>query len=434
MKTIEEQIGELIENVGKEHSVLRYVYNNGSKFVPGVSPVYYSGPYFTNEEIIAATKTLITGAWLSSGEEVRKFEIAFARKINQKHAVMTNSGSSANLVMLAAVKKYLGWSDNSEIITSVVGFPTTIAPIVQNNMVPVFIDIEMDSLNFNLDLIEAKITKNTKAIFLSPVLGNPPDMDRLVDICTRHNIILLLDDCDSLGSKWNGVYLNEYAYASSVSLYPSHHISTGQGGVIFTNIKELNDIVRSLITWGRNCFCSGAGNLLSNGACGHRFDNWLDGYDGIIDHKYIFGNMGYNLQPLDLQGSIGFVQLKKFDEIHSKRKSCKDYISKCLLNNLDVHVPQNLLNAETSWFGTPIVCKTADYKNRLVAYFEDKKIQTRNYFAGNILLHPGYKHLGDWNDYPEANKVLPQVFFIGASPQYTEEILQYIEKVISEFE
>lgn len=435
LKTIEEQIGELIENVGKEHSVLRYVYNNGSKFVPGVSPVYYSGPYFQedNEEIIQGIKTLLTGSWIASGEEVRKFEIAFARKINMKHAIMLNSGSSANLIMIAATKKHLGWNDGDEIITSVVGFPTTVAPIVQNNLVPVFIDIEMDSLNFNLDLIEDKITEKTKAIFLSPVLGNPPNMERLVEICSKHNVILLLDDCDSLGSKWNGIYLNEYAFASSNSFFVSHHLTTMEGGMIVSNDKELIRLARSFAWWGRSCHCVGAGNLLPNGACGNRFDKHLENYDGIIDHKYVFETMGYNLKPLDFQGSIGLVQLKKFDEIHEKRISNKERIEKCILENLDVHVPTNLPEAETSWFGVPFVCKSREQKETLVSYFEEKKIQTRHYFAGNLLLHPGYKHLGNWQEYPEANKVLSHVFFIGCTPQYTEEILQYIEKVIREF-
>lgn len=435
MRSIEEHLEEMIEGLGKEHTVMRYVYNKSSNFVPGVTPIYYSGPYFVdNEEIVQGIKTLLTGAWIASGEEVRKFEIEFARKLNQKHALMVNSGSSANLIMLAATKKHLNWEDGTEIITSVVGFPTTIAPIVQNNMRPIFIDIEMDSLNFDLDLIEAKITDKTKAIFLSPVLGNPPDMDKLVNICTKYDLVLLLDDCDSLGSKWNGLYLNEYAYASSNSQFVSHHLTTFEGGMVFSNDKELIRLARSFAWWGRACHCTGAGNLLPNGACGNRFDKHLDNYDGIIDHKYVFETMGYNLKPLDFQGSIGLVQLKKFDIIHEKRKENKNRIENSLLKYLDVHVPSELQFAETSWFGVPIVCKTQQYKEKLVAYFEEKKIQTRHYFAGNILLHPGYSHLGNWQDYPEANKVLSNVFFIGCTPQYTEEILQYIESVISEFE
>lgn len=434
MRTIEEQLEEVISNIGKEHSVLRYVYNKNSKFIPGVTPVYYSGPYFTdNEEIIAGIKTLLTGAWIASGEEVRKFEIAFAKKLNQKNALMVNSGSSANLVMIATTKKILNWEDGDEVITSVVGFPTTVAPIVQNNLKPIFIDIEMDSLNFNINLIEEKITSNTKAILLSPVLGNPPDMDRLVDICTRHGLILLLDDCDSLGSKWNDVYLNEYAYASSNSFFVSHHSTTLEGGMVLSNDKEFIRLARSFAWWGRSCSCVGAANLLPHGVCGNRFDKWLPEYDGVIDHKYVFETMGYNLKPLDFQGSIGLVQLKKFDEIHEKRKHNKSRIGKCLIENLQVKVPSELQLADTSWFGVPIVCESQEYKEKLVAYFEEKKIQTRHYFSGNLLLHPGYSHLGNFKDYPEANKVLSHVFFIGCTPQYTEEVLQYIEETIRAF-
>lgn len=434
MKTIEEQLEEVIQNIGQEHSVLRYVYNNGKKFIPGVSPVYYSGPYWDNEEVIAGIKNLLVGSWIAAGEDVKKFEIEFSRKLNQKEGLMVNSGSSANLVLIASVKQYLNWNDGDEIITSVVGFPTTVAPIVQNNLVPVFLDIEMNSLNFDLNLIEEKITEKTRAIFVSPVLGNPPDIDKIVDICARHNLKLLLDDCDSLGSKWNGINLTEYAYCSSFSFYPPHHLSCGLGGMFTTNDKGLMKIARSLVYWGKFCFCSGPGNLLPNGACGKRFSNWLSPeYEGIVDHKYIFNTIGYNLQPLDIQGSFGLVQLKKFDEIHEKRKLNKDRISKCILENLDAHVPDELEFAETSWFGVPLVCKSQEYKERLVKYFEDKKIQTRHYFAGNLLLHPGYKHLGNYKDYPEANKVLSHVFFIGCTPQYTEEILQYIEQVIKEF-
>lgn len=434
MKTIEQQLEEVIENIGQEHSVLRYVYNNGKKFVPGVSPVYYSGPYWDNEELVAGIKNLIVGSWIAAGEDVRKFEVEFSRKVHQKDGAMVNSGSSANLIMITACKKYFNWNDGDEIITSVVGFPTTVAPIVQNNLVPVFIDIEMDSLNFDLNLIEEQITKKTKAIIVSPVLGNPPDIDKIVDICTKNNLVLLMDDCDSLGSKWNGLDLPEYTFASSFSYYPPHHLSCGSGGMVTSNNKDFIKLCKSFIYWGKSCFCSGPGNLLPNGACGHRFNNWLSPeYHGIVDHKYVFGEIGYNLQPLDIQGSFGLVQLKKFDEIHEKRISNKNRISKCLLENLDVHVPSELSFAETSWFGVPIVCNNQEQKEKLVAYFEEKKIQTRHYFAGNLLLHPGYKHLGNFREYPEANKVLSHVFFIGCTPQYTEEILQYIEQVIKEF-
>ena len=337
-------------------------------------------------------------------------------------------------MMIAALKKFFEWENDSEIIISVVGFPTTLAPIIQNHLKPVFVDIEMNSLNFNLDLIQSKITPKTKAILASPVLGNPFDFDKLTKICNDNNILLILDNCDSLGSKWRGKYLNEYSIASSNSFYPSHHISTGEGGMVVSNDKDLIRLTRSFAWWGRDCFCVGAGNLIQNGSCGNRFDKWLDGYDGIIDHKYVFTNIGYNLKPLDLQGAIGLVQMNKFDEIHQKRKISKNVIGNLLENYISgVRVPKEIEHAETSWFGTPIICENRILKDKLVNYLENKKIQTRNYFAGNILLHPGYKHLGNFKDYPEANKVLERVFFIGASPHYNDEIFEYIAKCLRMF-
>lgn len=433
-RDIDSLIKELISSLGTEFKVLKYVYNSNREFIPGATPVYYSGPYWEEDEVVEAIKSLLIGNWLSSGEKVKTFENVFAHKINQRYAVMVNSGSSANLVMIAALKKFFNWKNDDEIIVSVVGFPTTLAPIIQNGLKPSFVDIEMRSLNFDLERIQEKITPRTKAIFASPVLGNPFDFDKLIEICKNNNIQLILDNCDSLGSKWRGKYLNEYSIASSNSFYPSHHISTGEGGMVVSNEKEIIRLARSFAWWGRDCFCVGAGNLIPNGSCGNRFDKWLDGYDGIIDHKYVFTNVGYNLKPLDLQGAIGLVQMNKFDEIHRQRKISKKVIGSLLEKYIPgVRVPTEIENSETSWFGTPIICESRSLKDKLVDYLENKKIQTRNYFAGNILLHPGYKHLGDFKDYPEANQVLERVFFIGASPHYNQEIFDYIELCLKEF-
>ena len=430
---IDTEINNLITSLGKEFKILNYVYN-GHSFIEGVTPIYYSGPYWDNREITAAIKSLLIGKWLSAGENVQMFENEFAKKINERYAVMVNSGSSANLVMLAALKKYYKWEDNSEIILSVVGFPTTLSSILYNNLKPVFIDIEMDSLNFDLNKIQEKITPNTKAIFLSPVLGNPVDMDKMLKLCKDNNIELVLDNCDSLGTKWNGKYLNEYSLISSYSFYPSHHITTGEGGMVVSKNKELVRLARSFAWWGRDCFCTGACNLLPLGSCGNRFDKWLEDYDGIIDHKYLFVNIGQNLKPLDLQGAIGLVQLEKFDEIHTKRLANKVTLHSLITENVkDVYIPYAVENAEVSWFGVPIICKDKILKDKLVAHLEKNKIQTRNYFAGNILLHPAYKHLDDFKKYPFANQVLDKVFFIGTSPHYNTNVFNYIKKVLKDF-
>ena len=266
---------------------------------------------------------------------------------------------------------------------------------------------------------------------LSPVLGNTVDMDKLMDICSNNNLELILDNCDSLGSKWKGKLLSDFAIASTHSFYPAHHITTGEGGLVSSNREDIISTCRSLAWWGRDCYCVGAANLLPNGTCCNRFDKWLDDYDGIIDHKYVYGNLGFNLKPLDLQGAIGVVQLKKVDLIHKKRIENKRRMQDILLTRVKgIRVPDELVHAETSWFGVPIICKDKIQKINLVNLLEDNRIQTRNYFAGNILVHPAYKHLDDYNEYPNANQVLDRVLFLGCPPHYTEDTFKYIEDIL----
>jgi len=412
--------------------VPKYIYND--HFEPGKTPVYYSGPYWDSNEIVAAMDAFLNGKWIVAGEKVHKFESRFAKKFNQKYAHMVNSGSSANLVLIAALKKRFNWQDDDEIIVSPVGFATTVSVLYQNRLKPVFVDIEWDTLNFDVNKIEEKITSKTKGIFVSPVLGNPPDFDKLVELANKYNLKLIGDNCDSLGSKWGGLLLTDYYIAHSNSFYPAHHISTGEGGMVCTNDEELKKLFISLSWWGRDCYCVGSANLLSCGTCGNRFDKWLENYDGIIDHKYVFAEMGYNLKPLDLQGAVGLAQLDKFEEIETNRKRSKETIEYLFLENIpNVRVPQTLDKAEPCWFGTPIICEEEGLKHRLVQHLEDNKIQTRNYFAGNILLHPGFEFLDDYKKYPEANKVLDKVFFVGAAPHYREPVFEYIEDVLKKF-
>ena len=396
-------------------------------------PVYYSGPYWDDLEARELIHSVLKGKWLSSGEKVNKFEHEFSKKFDFKYSVMVNSGSSANLVMFAALKKYFGWQDGDEIIVCACGFATTVAPIVQCGLKPVFVDIDWEDLNWNLDEVASKITSRTKAVISSPVLGNPYDIDKIVDICKSNNIHLIADNCDSLGSKWKGEYLTKHAIAASCSFYPAHHICTIEGGMVSSNEKGIVDLARSFAWWGRGCYCVGQQNLLSNGVCGKRFDTWLEHYDDVVDHKYVFSNMGYNLKPLDLQGSVGSVQLLKFDEIHNIRRNNKEKIQKIIEKIPGTRVVNEKDDAETSWFGVPIVCEDKTLKRSLVAYLEKNKIQTRNYFAGNILLHPGYSHLDDATKYPKANQVLDKVFFLGCSPTINQDMIGYIEKTIESF-
>ena len=418
---------EMIEALSK--SILPKYVKNYDNYQEG-QYVQYSGQLWDHNEIHAAIDALLNGAWIVSGEKVSEFQDAFSKRFNVKYSHMVNSGSSANLVMVTAAKKYYKWQDGDEIIVSPVGFPTTIAPIIQNGMKPVFIDIELETLNFDVSKIEERINSKTRAIFVSPVLGNPPNMDAITSLCISHNLILLGDNCDSLGSLWNGRLITDYYDTWTTSFYPAHHISTGEGGMVCSDNEDFIKEARSISWWGRDCYCVGSNNLLECGTCGKRFDNWLENYDGIIDHKYLFTNIGYNLKPLDLQGAIGLEQLKKFDMLESKRREYKETIQKYIEDNIPgARVINATENSDPSWFGVPIYCESQDMKELLVSHFESNKVQTRNYFSGNILLHPGYKHLDDYKQYPNSNLALSNVFFIGCSPLYNEKVLNYIEGV-----
>ena len=406
---------------------------NNAPFVAGKSSVYYSGPYWDHSEIAEVIHSMIRGKWLSSGEKVARFEKHFGERFGLPNNLMVNSGSSANLVMMAALKKRFGWQDGDEIVVCACGFPTSIAPIVQNGLTPVFVDITWTDLNWNMDQVAAKIGPKTRAVLSSPVLGNPYDYDRILEICSDAGIQLIADNCDSLGSKWRGRYLTDWSVASSCSFYPAHHICTMEGGMVSSRDADIVTLARSFSWWGRDCHCVGAQNLISCGMCGERFKNWLPEYDGVVDHKYLFSNMGYNLKPLDLQGGVGLVQLNKWDDIHSLRRGNKSKIGAIMETVPGIRVVEELEHAETSWFGVPIVCENRAQKTALVAHLEANKIQTRNYFAGNILMHPGYKHLGNAADYPLANQTMDRVFFLGCSPTITEEMIDYIGSIVTKF-
>lgn len=395
--------------------------------------VFYSGPLIDDDELVEAIDSLLFGKWFSSGEKVYKFEQEFSKTVNQKYSLMVNSGSSANLVMIAALKEYFNWSSSDEILISVVGFPTTLNPIIQNNLKPVFVDIEYDTLNFDLSKLEEKINSNTKAIFVSPVLGNPPDMDKLTSIAEKYDLHIIMDGCDSYGSKWDGKHLDEYAVSTSCSFYPAHHITTGEGGMVSSNTEEIIKLARTFAWWGRDCYCVGPANLLKNGSCNCRFSNWIKELPYPIDHKYFFSQIGYNLKPIDLQGGIGLAQLKKSEFIHLKRKENKNKIQNILSKISSLKFVKQFDKADVSWFGVPIICNSYEQKTNLVNYLESNGIQTRNYFAGNILMHPAYNDLENWMLYPIASQVLGNVFFLGCSPTITDKNINHIENVINNY-
>ena len=424
---------ESLRTLTDDSNYFKFLANNRSKFDPDKDSVYYSGPFWDHQEIEAAIKCLVEGKWLSSGENVMKFERRFSKRFGFAESLMVNSGSSANLVMIAALKKYFDWKDNDEIIVSVVGFPTTINPIIQNGLKPVFVDISWDDLNWNIDDLERAISPRPRAVFSSPVLGNVYDLEKVLDLCARHNLELISDNCDSLGSKWKNKFLTDYSIAASCSFYPAHHMTTMEGGMVSSKNPEVVKLARSFAWWGRACYCVGVQNLLPDGTCKKRFSNWIQDCEIPVDHKYVFENVGYNLKPLDLQGAIGNIQLEKFDAMEESRRRNKDRIDGIFASVQGIRLLKEHENARTSWFGVPLICESSQLKRNLVSFLEANRIQTRNYFAGNILQQPAYREYGNYRDFQNASMVLERVFFVGCSPTITSEMIDYVESVVKKY-
>ena len=418
------------------------VQSKKKKWVAGEDWVQYSGSYTDEKEYMAAIECLL-GGWLGLGENGTRFENRFPKFLGREHGCLTNSGSSANLLMVTSLssRKLQNLPKGSKIITPVAGFPTTINPILQNGFVPVFIDIELDTLNLDIDALEKAAKNGASALIFAHVLGNPPNMDAVMDIVKKYNLILLEDCCDALGSTYKGKSLGSFGEMSTCSFYPAHHITMGEGGFIATSTKEQEMVIKSFREWGRGCYCSGkAAACLRNGMCKKRFSNWLPSLpDVIFDHKYVYEEIGYNLKPLDLQAAMGLVQLEKLDNIITIRKANFARLHAIFSKYADKFMlPTATAESDPSWFAFPLTVKSnAGFKrSELTAFMEDHKIQTRNYFGGNILLQPAYAHLDEGNavlDYPNATTATINTFFLGTSPVVTNEHLDYIEKVVVSF-
>jgi CDP-6-deoxy-D-xylo-4-hexulose-3-dehydrase len=316
-------------------------------------------------------------------------------------------------------------------------------PILQMGFEPIFVDIELDTLNLDLDQVEQACIENpdAKVITFAHVLGNPPNMDRLMEIVNRYNLILLEDCCDALGSTYDGKMLGSFGELASCSFYPAHHISIGEGGFVACNTIEAERIIRSFREWGRGCYCVGKANQLECGSCGIRFSNWLPSLpDEVFDHKYTYFEIGYNLKPIDLQAAMGNVQMQKIEEFGAKRRSNYSRLFKIFEKYQDrviLHKAQP--KSDPDWFAFPITIRdTAGFKRSDICQFlESHKIQTRPYFGGNIMLQPGYEGIMDPTEvienYPNARKVTTDTFFLGTSPVVTDEQIDYIGEIVDKF-
>ncbi len=414
------------------------------EWTPGKDWVQYSGPYFTEEEYVAAIETMLSG-WLILAEDGLRFERKFCRLLGKQNGVLTNSGSSANLLMMSALtsKRLYNLPKGTKVVTPVAGFPTTINPILQVGFEPVFIDVENETLNLNIEQLEEACKKNdVRVITFAHALGNPPNMTEVMKIVDKYNLILLEDCCDALGSTYDGKPLGSFGEFASCSFYPAHHITLGEGGYVAAKTEEQKRVVRSLREWGRGCYCSGKkANLLKNGTCNKRFCPWLPSMpDMITDHKYVYEEIGYNLKPMELQASIGLKQLKKLDEIKTLRKRNYSLLFDIFKKYEEFFIlPLPTENSDPSWFAFPLTIKDGApfNRNEICGYFEDNKIQTRPYFAGNVLLHPAYSSLPHaenvFNKYPISVKITKDTFFLGTSPVISEQQIEYIGNVLENF-
>jgi CDP-6-deoxy-D-xylo-4-hexulose-3-dehydrase len=420
---------------------------SNKKWEAGKDWVQYSGPYYDDKEFVAGVDSLLK-EWFILGEKGREFELKFAPLLGKKDGIVVNSGSSANLLMVSLLTTKRGGSlpKGSKFITPVVCFPTTIIPLIQNGFKPVFVDVTLPNLNLDLDQVEELLQQDSeiKGIIFAHVLGNPPDMDRLMSIIKKYNLIYLEDTCDALGSTWDGQPLGTFGDISTCSFFPAHHMTMGEGGFVAVNSAKKRMALASLRDWGRACYCNTAkpGNVTTGTACGCRFGSWFKGNEDIVfDHRYVFDEIGYNLKPTEMQAAMGLAQLDKLDEMHSRRKHnfkrLYDIFSKY---SEYFYLPTVHEKADPSWFGYLVTLKdgTPFTKSELVDCMEEAKIQTRSYFTGNALFHPAYEDLtkeytDPRNEFPIATKTTLDTFFLGVYPGITDEQLDYIEQTIDKF-
>jgi CDP-6-deoxy-D-xylo-4-hexulose-3-dehydrase len=409
------------------------------KFIPGETKVNYAGRVFDEKEMVAVVDSVLD-FWLTLGVKGREFTEKFADYLGEKHCIVTNSGSSSNLVAVTAlcsptIKNPMKPGD--EVITTAMTFPTTLNPIIQNRLVPVLIDIEEDTYNIDAARIENAITDKTRAIMFAHTLGNPAELDKIMEIAKEHNLYVIEDTCDALDSKYDGKNCGTFGDFSTYSFYAAHHMTMGEGGAVCTNSSELYRAALSIRDWGRACFCQ-TGEANPNGACGHRFDFKFEGLPEGYDHKYVYNNIGYNLKPLDIQCAMGIEQLKKLPRFTEARKRNFKVLYDCFKKYEDKFIlPRALPKADPSWFAIPItVRKDAGFtKKDFVTYLEGKKIETRMLFAGNILKQPGYKNV-DYRvvgDLKNTDQVLERTFFLGVFPGMTDEKLEYMTQSIDSF-
>jgi len=406
--------------------------NKNNSFVPFISKVPVAGRVLDNEDQEILIKSSLE-MWLTAGRFTEEFEKKLREFTGIRHALFVNSGSSANLLAISALKIFYNLNDGDEVITSAVNFPTTLNPIIQNNLTPVLVDAERGSFNIDADQIEKKITSKTKGIVLAHTLGNPFNLNKIKEICEEYNLFLMEDMCDAFGSTYDGKMVGQFGDVSTLSFYPAHHITTGEGGAVLTNKPKLKKIIESLRDWGRDCYCPPG----QDNTCKKRYDWQLGGLPHGYDHKYIYSHVGYNLKSTDMQAALGVSQLKKLPGFIKSRIQNFNYLYEAFSQFEDFELPVWEDKSQPSWFGFPISVKSSAKfsRNDLVKYYDENNIGTRLLFAGNIILQPAYidLNMGKPEEFPVANSVVENTFWLGVYPGLTTEHLDFVIKITREF-
>ncbi|KAA5805703.1 lipopolysaccharide biosynthesis protein RfbH [Thermoanaerobacterium thermosaccharolyticum] len=428
------------EQIFKEvKNYYREIKNKEKSFIPGETYIPPSGKVLDEDDLINLIDASLD-MWLTSGRYAKEFEKQFTEFLGIRYCSLVNSGSSANLIAISALTSYkLGdrrLKPGDEVITVAAGFPTTIAPIIQNRLVPVFIDVELGTYDYDVNQIEKAISDKTKAIFMAHTLGNPFNLDKVIELAKRYNLWVIEDNCDALGAKYRGKYTGTYGHIATFSFYPAHHITMGEGGAVVTDDPELHKIILSFRDWGRDCWCPPG----KDNTCGRRFSQQHGELPFGYDHKYVYSHLGYNLKVTDIQAAIGLSQLKKLPKFIEKRQENFRILYEGLkdLENYFI-LPKATENSEASWFGFILTIKeNAPFnRNELINYLEKNKIGTRLLFAGNILRQPAftnndieYKIIDNLKN---TDIIMERTFWIGVWPGIDEKMAQYIIDVIKKF-
>jgi CDP-6-deoxy-D-xylo-4-hexulose-3-dehydrase len=406
-------------------------------FIAGETYIPVSGKVFDEAELTNLVDSSLD-FWLTTGRYATEFEAKFAQWMGVKHCLLVNSGSSANLVALSALTSpSLGdkrLKPGDEVITVAAGFPTTVNPIFQNQLVPVFLDVKLPSYDIDVDQLESALSDKTKAIMIAHTLGNPFNLEAITAFAQKHDLWLIEDNCDAVGSVYNDKKTGTFGHLATVSFYPAHHITMGEGGAVLTNDTRLKKIVESFRDWGRSCWCPPGVDNTCNKRYGWQLGDLPFGYD----HKYTYDHVGYNLKMTDMQAAVGVAQLEKLPEFIAKRRENFQFLKENLADLEDfLTLPYPTPNSEPSWFGFPVFVKeSAPFtRNDLVRHLEENRIGTRLLFGGNLVRQPlyhglNYRVVGDLKN---SDRIMNCVFWLGVFPGLTEEMLTYVVKTIKNF-